>query len=348
MTNKENLGDLLMKHFTHYAAISAAVLAIAASTAAEAKLKRITIGSNRQGSVFYLLSSTFAKQLQQQLKVRATAQPHAGSTVYLPVVDKGEMTLGLNNSMDSGAAVRGNAPFKKKLRNIRAIAMVWTIPYGFMVKANSGIRSVADLKGKKVVTVTGPIVSLSNLNVAYLHSGGVSLKEITALKSGGIVDNITKVVEGRADAAAMSPGMPAVRKAHATIPGGMRFIPLGAGGSDAFLAREVPGAKSKVLKPSKRMPFLSEATRLAAFDAYLNAGKQVSSEDAYNIFKVLHTQWKTMQKSVGPLRPLHMDKIAPPTNPHPYHPGVIKYLKEKGLWSAANEKQQKAVLAETK
>jgi len=55
-----------------------------------------------------------------------------------------------------------------------------------------------------------------------------------------------------------------------------------------------------------------------------------------------------MQKSVGPLRPLHMNKIAPPTNPHPYHPGVVKYLKEKGLWSDANEKNQRAVLAEIK
>ncbi|NKB20559.1 MAG: TAXI family TRAP transporter solute-binding subunit [Alphaproteobacteria bacterium] len=323
----------------------AAFAAIAASTAAEAKLKRITIGSNRQGSVFYLLSSTFAKVLQQNMKVRATAQPHAGSTVYLPVVNKGEMTLGLNNSMDSGAAVRGGAPFKKKLKNIRAIAMVWTIPYGFMVKANSGIKSVADLKGKKVVTRTGPIISLSSLNVAYLHSGGLGVKDITAIRSGGVVDGITKVVEGRADAAALAPGMPAVRKAHATVPGGIRFIPLGAGGSDAFLAREVPGAKSKIMKPNKRMPFMKQKTRLAAFDAYLNAGSQVSNADAYAIIKVLHTQWKKMQKSVGPLRPLHMDKIAPATNPHPYHDGVVKYLKEKGLWTAANAKQQKAVLA---
>ena len=48
----------------------AALAAIAVSTAAEAKMKRITIGSTRQGSVFYLLSSTFAKVLQQNLKMR--------------------------------------------------------------------------------------------------------------------------------------------------------------------------------------------------------------------------------------------------------------------------------------
>lgn len=334
-----------MKPFTRYAAITASMLALGVTTAAEAKVKRITIGSNRQGSVFFLLASGFAKTLQQELKIRATAQPHAGSTVYLPVVDKGEITMGLNNSMDSGAAVRGTAPFKSKLRNIRAIAMVWTIPYGMMVKANSGIKSVADLKGKKVVTTTGPIVNLTNLNIAYLHSGGVSLKDITAVKSGGIVDNINKVVEGRADASAVALGMPAVRKAHAGVPGGIRILPLGAGGTDAFLGREVPGARGLMQKPGKRRPFLTEPTRVSAFDAYLNAGKQVTTDDAYRIIKTLHTQWKKMQKAYGPLRPLHMDKIVPASNPHPYHAGVVKYWKEKGLWTAAHEKQQKAAIA---
>ncbi len=326
----------------------AAFTAIAASTAAEAKIKRITIGSNRQGSVFYLLASGFAKELQQNLQIRATAQPHAGSTVYMSVVNKGEMTLGLNNSMDSGASVRGAAPFKKKLKNIRAIARVWIIPYGLMVKANSGIKSVADLKGKKVVTTTGPIVNLTNLNIAYLHSGGLSLKDISAVKSGGIVDNINKVVEGRADASSVALGMPAVRKAHAGVPGGIRIIPLGAGGSDAFLNREVPGSRGIMQKPSKFRPFLKTPTRVAAFDAYLNAGKQVSTDDAYKIIKVLHTNWKKMQKSYGPLRGVKQNAITPPTNPHPYHAGVVKYMKEIGNWSAANEKQQQAALAAAK
>ena len=55
-----------------------------------------------------------------------------------------------------------------------------------MVKANSGIMKVSDLKGKKVVTTTGPIVNLTNLNIAYLHSGGLGLKDITAIKSGTV------------------------------------------------------------------------------------------------------------------------------------------------------------------
>jgi len=214
-----------------------------------------------------------------------------------------------------------------------------------MVKAGSGITSIGQLKGRKVVVATGPIVDLTNLNLAYLHSGGLSISEITPVRSGGIVDSIAEVVEGRADASAVAIGMPEVRNAHAAVPGGIRILALGAGGSDEFLAREVPGARSIVAQPGQRVPFIDAPTRIAAFDAYLNAGKQVSAEDAYRIIKALHTSWTELQKDYGPLRALSASEIAPPSNPHPYHAGAVRYLKEVGLWSAANEQQQQAALA---
>jgi TRAP transporter TAXI family solute receptor len=343
---RNNTGEaFLVKRVGRFFAIGTAMLAVTAASVAEADVKRITIGSNRQGSVFFLLASGFAKEFQQQLGIRATAQPHAGSTVYMSVVNKGEMTLGLNGSLDAGAAVRGKAPFKRKLKNIRAIAMVWTIPYGFMVKARSGIKTVADLRGKKVVTQTGPLVTLTKLNLAYLHSGGLSVREVTAIRSGGVVDNIDKVVEGRADASAVALGMPAVRKAHALVPGGIRILPLGSVGTDSYLGREVPGARGLLQQPSRLRPFLKVPTRVAAYDAYLNAGKQVSRDDAYKIIRVLHTRWVAMQKVYGPLRALNKDNIVPPTNPHPYHDGVVTYWKEVGLWTDAHETQQRKVLA---
>lgn len=330
-----------MISISRIAAFGAVALALSVSTMAEAKLKRITIGSNKQGSVFFLLASGFAKTLQQNLKIRATAQPHSGSSVYLSLMDNGEMTLGLNNSMDSGAAVRGKAPFRSTMKNIRAIARVWIIPYAFMVRADSKIYTIADLRGKKVVTKTTSIVSLTNLNLAMLAGGGLSPKDITPLSSGGIVSNVNMVIEGRADAGAAAIGMPVVRKGHATI--GIRFLPLASATTDAYLASNVPGARTYVRKPHKRYPFIKKTMTLAAFDAYLNAGKQVDADDAYAIAKTLHTQWKTMQKAYGPLRGVKPSQIAPATNSHPYHEGAVKYYKEAGIWSAANEKTRAAL-----
>ncbi len=69
----------------------------------------------------------------------------------------------------------------------------------------------------------------------------------------------------------------------------------------------------------------------------------MSDDDAYAIAKALHQNWKALQKAYGPLRGVPQSKIAPASNPHPYHPGAVRYYKEAGLWSAANAKQQAKV-----
>ena len=335
-----------MQKFTRYLAFGAAALALGASTAADAKLKRITIGLNRQGSVFFLLASGFAKELQQQLKIKATAQPHAGSSVYIPLMDNGEITMGINNSMNFGAAVRGKAPFRSKNINFRAIARVWIIPYGFLVKASSNIHSTADLKGKKVVTNIKPIVSLLALNNSLLAGAGLSTSDITAMSSGGIVKNINMVVEGRVDAPTAAIVMPVVRKAHAAS--GVRFISVGANTTDMTLANDGPGSRVHVQKPSKRYPFITKTTKLIVFDSYLNAGKSVDNEDAYDFARVLHTQWKKLKKAYGPLRGVPQNAVAPSGNPHLYHAGAVKYYKGAGVWTAANAKQQAKIAKELK
>ncbi len=324
-------------------AVSAIALCMAVTGTAEAKLKRITIGSNPSGSVYFLLASGFSKLLQEKLGIRSTAQPHSGSSVYVPLMNAGEITLGMNNSMDSGSAYAGMAPFKKPLRNIKAIARVWVIPYAYMVKAKSGIMSLAQLKGKRVVTKTPSVVTLARLNRAMLATAGMVEKDVTALRSGGVVDNVDLVVQGRADAAPVAIGMPAVRKANASVPGGIRLLSLGSKATDSFMAKRSPGSRTYNTAPNKKRPFVKKKITISAFDAYLNAGKQVSNDDAYAIAKALHQNWKALQKAYGPLRGVKQSKIAPPTNSHPYHSGAVRYYKEAGLWTAANAKQQAKV-----
>lgn len=326
------------------AALAATVGAATLPAPAQADLERITIGTNPSGSVYYLLGSGFAKMFQEELGVRSTAQPHAGSTVYVPLYNNGELTLGLNNSMDSGAAVRGNPPYKSKQSNVWALARVWIIPYAYMVKADSDIKGMSDLKGRRVVTHIKAVTSLTELNSRLLATADLTADDVTAMDSGGVVKNVDLVVEGRADAAPVAYSMPAVRKAHASVPGGIRLLPLGARASDAFLNEGVPGSRTFRGTPSERRPFITEPITMAAFDAYLNAGKRVSEEDAYTLAKALHEKWKDLQKDYAPLRSVAQDEIAPANAPHPYHPGAVKYYKEAGLWPTANADNQQRLL----
>ena len=91
-------------------------------------------------------------------------------------------------------------------------------------------------------------------------------------------------------------------------------------------------------KNSKRKPFVRSDITIAAFDSYLNAGSEVSNEDAYAMAKALHTNWKQLQKDYPPLRGTKAGAIAPANNPIPYHPGAVKYYKEAGIYTDANMK----------
>lgn len=325
--------------------LGAAVAAFAvASQPADAKLKRITIGTNPAGSTYFLLGSGFAKLFQEKMGVRSTAQPHAGSSVYLPLMQKGEITLGLNSSLDSGLAYNGKAPYRNATKNVRSIARIWILPYGYMVKENSGIKTMADLKGKKVVVNVKTNVSLAQANRTMLSVSGMSESDVSQVDSGGVVKGINMVVEGRADAAPVAIAMPAMRKAHAAVPGGLRIVALPGSASDSAMDAGMAGLRTFMAKPNKRRPFVRGATKIAAFDSFINAGTTVKDEDAYMMAKTIHQNWAAMQKDYGPLRGVKATQLAPATNPIPYHPGAVKYYKEAGIWSDANEKHRSMLM----
>ena len=190
------------------AAVIAAVGLVGAAPA-NAKLKRINIGSNPAGSVYFLLAGGFAKMFQKQTKIRSVAQPHAGSSVYLPLMDVGEIVLGLNSSLDSGMAFNGKAPFKQRHLGVKSLARVWILPYGYMTKESSGIKTIADFKGKRIVVNFRTNVSLGQLNRTILGTAGLTMNDVTAVVSGGVVAGINMVVENRVDAVTVATGMPA-------------------------------------------------------------------------------------------------------------------------------------------
>ncbi|MGE3246700.1 MAG: hypothetical protein AB7J19_10275, partial [Beijerinckiaceae bacterium] len=92
----------------HMLAAATAALTMAVSGgAAQAQnltFMRMTIGSNPAGSVYYLIGGGFAKMWLENLMGRTTVQPHSGSCVFFPLIHYGEVTWGLNSSLDSALA----------------------------------------------------------------------------------------------------------------------------------------------------------------------------------------------------------------------------------------------------
>lgn len=298
-----------------------------------AEMKEITIGTNPSGSTFFLIGSGFAKVLQEKTGIRSTTQPFSGSSVYMPSIELGDIVLGMSTTVDSGMAYAGEGDYSSPLKSLRMIARVWQIPYGFIARSDSGITTADDLKGKRVMGEVPSSQELTFINKALVRAGGLELDDVQFAVSGGLIDGINAVVEGRADAAPVATTMPVLIEANSTTPGGLRIVGNGSLGNDEFFSKEVPGLSTSVAKADPNKPFIMGDTPVVTYDTILVAGATLSDEDAYLITKTLYDEWQNLQTDIGPLRSVAQNQLALEQPTIPYHPGAVKFYKEVGLWT---------------
>lgn len=320
--------------------IAAALAVGITATTAQAELKAITIGTNPSGSTYFLIGSAFAKTIQEQLGIRTTTQPYTGSSMYLPAIHQGEITLGLSSTVDLDLAYKGERGYPIEMTSLRTLAQVWDIPYAFVTRADSGIVTADDLKGRTVMGEMPSSEALTVINEAIVKSGGLDIGEVDFLTSGGLMDGITAVVEGRADAAPVATTMPVLIESNAATPGGLRVVANGSQGDAAFFASLVPGVRPSVASPSERAPFVIGETLIVSYASLLVGSASLSDADAYQLTKTIYDNWTGLQSSTGPLRSVSQAQLAPEAPTVPYHSGAIRFFKEVGLWTDAHQANQ--------
>ena len=97
------------------------------------------------GTVSHTTASAIAKVVKEKAGLNVLVQPTAGETVAIAIVGKGEAEFGLANAPEFASAVGG--PNGSQLRLIGA---VHPLHVAFFVRKDSPMKSIADLKGKRV------------------------------------------------------------------------------------------------------------------------------------------------------------------------------------------------------
>ncbi|MEX0591031.1 MAG: TAXI family TRAP transporter solute-binding subunit [Xanthobacteraceae bacterium] len=337
-----------MNKFTRRQFIGAAgaTVALAPGLPALAQAKRITIGTNPAGSIYYSLGGGIAKVLTEKMGVQAIVQPFAGSSVALPLVNNGELTSSLASTLDSGAAYRGENDYQgKAMKNLRSLVRIFSLPYTFTVRADSGLKTIADLKGKKVVMEFKALLGLKPMNEALIKAGGLQLSDVMPVTVAGLKQGLDAVADKTADASAVAAGIAMVQEMHASVPGGVRYLNVtGPNATDEFMGKTLPGTSLLKLAPNPRMPEVTEPVTIGTYDVFLVTGASVSNDDANKLTTILVESWPELQKDYPALRPAKLEDLSRATNVVPYHPGAIAAFKAKKMWSDKNDMADKKVM----
>src|SRR3954468_8767949 len=97
------------------------------------------------GTLANTVASAIAKTLKEKGGLNTLVQATAGESVLIPMVARGEIDLGIANMLEVMDGVETG-----RQTELRVIASIYTLRIGFFSRKDSGIMTVADLKGKRV------------------------------------------------------------------------------------------------------------------------------------------------------------------------------------------------------
>ena len=302
-----------------------------AFAAGSAGAQTVSIGALPQGSLSYSIAAAVAKVVGDKAGLKTRAIGIGGGNIYFPQVDQGRLDMSTAAGPEAIFAHNGKGPYEgRRHSNLRVLARLVEFQVGFMVRKDSAIRSVADLKGKRLPSGFTSQKLVGVLVRASLAAEGMSYADVTGVPVPNFVRGTDELVAGRVAASYLAPGSGIVRKAHASI--GIRFLPLKEGpGSLSKLQSIAPGAYYTVVKPSKRLPYVTEPTKMVGFDYLIIAGAKVSGDVAYKAAKALHQNKKALIAAHGVFRGFKPGLIAKKGLGVEFHPGAAKYYKEAGL-----------------
>jgi TRAP transporter TAXI family solute receptor len=303
--------------------------------------QQLNIGTNPVGSIYYAAGATLAKTLAGHIKT--TVQPHAGSSIVLSLVDNGEVQLGLAAMNEAQFAYHGKKPFLPAPK-VRLISTMFPLFGGMIVRNSSPIRTVGDLKGKKLAGEFKAQLTVLQLNGALLAGAGLTWKDVKVTAVPNIINGSQLLVENRIDAIYFAVGPAKLREIDATIQGGVRFLPIiGTPEGLKRMTTHTPGTFARQL-PKGVSPALKANTLLQGFENYLIASSDMTDSMVNKLVRTLYDLEAGIKKSAPFFRQFSRKNMATENATIPYHKAAVKAYKDLGLWSPALDGAQATLL----
>lgn len=328
----------------------ATVLVLAAAAAADAQMPRaVTLATNPPGTVFHAMASGLAKAVTGAAPFQVAIQPYTGTSTFLPLLNTGEIEFGVVNAVDMALAHRGPA-FKIGGRNpfphgpnLRLVMRGSPLLVGLLVRKDSPIRSVHDVRGKRMTGEYPAHLAVWYNMYGHLASAGLTWSDVVVVPVPAVNDGVDALVQGRADVTEHALNAAKIREADAAV--GVRHVSIDCSPEgDRRLRAAVPGYYPRVIKAGQAVAVV-EDTCFIAYDVYLTAGKTVAEPV---VEALLRAVWDNVDK-LGPVHPLlrewTRERAVDADVTIPYHPGAIRFYRERGVWKPEMDQVQQRLLA---
>ena len=303
------------------------VMLIFVGQAIAGKRMFLTLGTGSPGGVYYPLGGGMAVVIEKTVPdIRCAAESTGASVENSRLVGLKETDMGMVMGSVAYKATQGLPPFKKKY-NLVSLFQMYPAPEHIVTTKQSGIKSLADLKGKKV-SIDVPGSGCSTQAKAILSEYGFDLKKDLTLANLSQTESVQALKDGIVDACFFNFAYPASAVMDLSATRDIVLVPLEESFVDK-LTKKYP-YYLKIVIPAGSYSDVDYDVLCLGDSNVMVAHKEMSEGMAYKVTKAIFKSVSAGKYALINIHPI-AGQLTPANavnSPIPIHPGAMKYFKE--------------------
>lgn len=294
---------------------------------AEGAPTEITFGSATVGGFWYTLSAAMSDKMSVLYPDSSVTIVEGGSVSNLLGLGNGTFQIGFSNGQTVPEAINAIGPFDEKIENVSTIATLYPNVYHMVVRADSDIYTVEDLKGKKVSPgikgYSGELVFQDVLDIV-----GMSYDDLGGIEYIGTADGADLMRDKHIDAIVGMVSAPVSTFQELDTTVGIRMIPLT---DDVIkkLREKNEGYMEHNVTAGTYVGIKEDVMTVAGYSVLLVNDDLMDEETVYQITKMMLEEkdtWATISTVMADFDAEYSVK----NNVGKMHPGAMRYYKEVG------------------
>lgn len=287
----------------------------------------INVLTGGTSGVYYPLGVAIGKIYSDKLPdVRTQVQATKASVENLILLQqgRGEIAFAMGDSLKAAWDGDEEAGFKGRLDRLRIIGAIYPNYIQIVATADSNIRTLADLRGKRL-SVGAPKSGTELNSRAILAAAGLSYRDIGKVEFLPFAESVELMKDRQLDATLQSAGLGVASLKDLSASTEIRLVSVPKEVVDKIGPPFVP-----VKIPANTYTGQDKDVPTAAVANYLVTSSAVSDDLVYQMTRLIFENLPELANAHASGKEIKLE-TATTGNPIPLHPGAIQYYKEKGL-----------------
>jgi TRAP transporter TAXI family solute receptor len=296
-----------------------------------AQAQNLSIATGGTGGVYYPMGGGLASVLSSKVPgMSATAEVTGGSVDNLNLIGTGKPYVGFSMADAAKDAKDGEGKFTNKKIDLRSLLVLYPNLMHVVTVESTGIKSMKDLKGKRVSTGS-PGSATEVMAFRLLEAAGLDKDKDVKRERLSVAESVNAVKDRKIDAFFWVGGLPTAAVTDLANSPGMKIVMVDNAAEVAAMNKKYGNLYFAADIPKATYSGMAKDNKVAGVANILVVNANMSDDEAYKIVKAIFDNKLDLVRTHKEYINVTLENQKQSSTPITYHPGALKYFKEKNI-----------------